>query len=908
MKKTIKKTLSAILALSLSMAMFASAQVSAHSNAAALISKVGETVDIDFNYTTDTTITRNHEFAAGITASHVSDTHKVYADNQYLQMGDAGTDSRLTITDNNWQTSNLTKDRYFTEFKFKLNELSPVKFLFVAELCDKFDKLNTLLPNTTPTSPGVRTSVILSGSNYYIKAGDTNITKVAIKEGMWYNVKLDINMINRTYDIYVDGVLGAAGIAFTGGDTNLDGKSYFDYLKANDIEFPNKFNRIFQYRDNNTSDYAVDICFDDIRVYKEPTGVITYGGDDFSNYKTDVVYDASKVNPSFAGLAAWNVAERQCNFTIDADKGYAISGTGATAGKTINGMFLRINNTEPFYKEKSIVTEFKITPQADSLGTIQFLDKASNTYGVTLAMNGNKFTATDANGNTELGSFVKGETYKIKVCMDANRIAAKTGKAGICDIYINDKHVLSNAPIKYGSGESITGFGDIKINFKDSNQAYFDDFRVYSDEKEEVLSRLAADMKAAYPSGVIEVDVNTLPKTYALAGRHTYNIDWSLSGKTIDNGVNHANTTALAKIYYPGEENYYITGEFDYYKPDFSVNSPVDFEINAVTFEDASGNKVYGPTDGGKLTGVTIKRHVDKEADLYVAVYNGTRFSNVECFDNVTDGDIDLNLSVDKNSMVKFFVWTNDDKLTPLASPFEVQKESRKLFILSDAIYDEEPPASLASTGIGYALKSFYKQDNLEIVNLAITEQPTMKRFVKSGLFAEALEQIQQGDYVLLSYCHNDSKWPAEPMYAEPLDADGVAPYDMGSYEYYFEQYVAAIRSKGGIPVIATSIPRWQFKNDVPTSSHGNYYTAEIAVANYLNVPLLDVYAEAISDLADLKAEDSKKYYVEPVDTNGDGNIDATHLSAEGAEWVAGIIVELADKLNLPFSAYKTAK
>lgn len=951
MKRTSKTLLCLALAVSLVMTLFVvPVSVSAHPSSGTLVSQVGDSFNLDFNFDSGKAYRYeewlDEERGIKLTHSLPDLSNKVEQANQYLEMGvkEAGTRSRYTIQDNNWQDYDLTKDRYFTEFKFKLNALTPINTLFRAELCSAFDSINW-----AASSPYVWAGVVQSGTKYYIKAGDTTISSVALQTGVWYNIKLDINVKDKKFDFYLDGALRAKDKAFTGNgsrfnkqtgaqfnastDSEEDMLYYWDYLEYAGIEFPNKFNRLFYYQDDNN---APDICFDDIRVYKEPTGVITYGADDFSNYSADVKYDGSTIYPSFAGFALRLDAHRQSNFTIDHTNGYVISGTGMTKGTASNdGMQMRFN-LDRTYREKCISTEFNITPQTATVGTQSFYDYGASQYGLNVILQNNKFyvesakigdiTASNFTTKKEVGTFEIGKTYKIKAVIDLNRTFTQTVTdrdnlvrtlTGICDVYINDKLVANNVGLRYvpgtGGDAPVEHLGNVLLRTNSGCQAYFDDFRVYSDEKEEVLSRLVVDMQKAYANGMISSDTINLPSSYTLTDRNTYKIDWTSSRAVVNTATGAVdrtkggNTTLTAKIYYEGEEDYNLTHRFDMYVvPDLGKDiTPVDYEINSVTFADANSAVVYGPTDGGKLTGVTVKKNADTAADLFAVVYDGGQLTDCDIVKNFADGEIPLDVNVSKGSDVQFFVWSNDGTIKPLASPFAVQKESRKLFILADSIYDETPPDTQPSTGVGLALKSYYNQDNLEIVNLAECGH-TLKIFAQSGRLGAALEQMQRGDYVLISFCHNDQKWSAQPESAEPLDADGVPSYDIGSYEYYLEEYVKAIRLKGAIPVIATSIPRWEFDGDTPTSTHGNYYNAARNVADYMNVPLLNVYAEAFADMTALGAEASKAYYVEPVDTNGDGVIDKTHMTEAGANWVSEIIVKLADELKLPFSAYKS--
>ena len=328
--------------------------------------------------------------------------------------------------------------------------------------------------------------------------------------------------------------------------------------------------------------------------------------------------------------------------------------------------------------------------------------------------------------------------------------------------------------------------------------------------------------------------------------------------------------------------------------------TPVDYQIDGITFEDADGNVAYSPANSGKLKSVRFKNNTGsaQKVNLIAAVYENDTLNTCKIAENVQDGSINFDLTLSASAQgaeVKFYVWSGDGKLTPLDTTKSVDESGRKLVILADQIYDETPPTNQYSTGLGLALKDFFNQISLPIVNLA--QSGTSYEIFGENLFGDALAQISEGDYVLLSFCHTDAKYTG-------LDSDGVAPFEIGSYEYFMEKYVEAIRLKGGIPIIATAIPRHTFGGGMPTSTHGGYYTAAIKVAKYLDVPLMDVYSKTFDDLKTLGAVETRKYYVNPVGANTAIGTDYTHLSEEGADWVSKIIVELAEELKLPFAKY----
>ncbi len=421
---------------------------------------------------------------------------------------------------------------------------------------------------------------------------------------------------------------------------------------------------------------------------------------------------------------------------------------------------------------------------------------------------------------------------------------------------------------------------------------------------EKIIADIVKEFKAACPENKISGNNITLP---GLPAEYSgYKLKWKSTNSRIDtatgvvaNGTKSDATLTVTASDGNGDEAtalFNLSLFVDY----TSGITPVDYQIDGITFEDTAGNTVYSPTNSGKLKSVLFRNNTNstQNVSLIAAVYENDILKTCKIAKNVKDGKIDFELSLSASAQdaeVKFYVWSGDGLLSPLGDAKIVEEAGRKLFILADQIYDESPPATQYSTGVGFALKDFFNQSSLPIVNLADSGL-SYKTFGET-LFAIALEQIDKGDYVLLSFCHTDVKYTG-------LDSDGAAPFEIGSYEYFIEKYVETIRLKGGVPIIATSIPRHIFKNDVPTSNHGGHYTAALKVAELLDVPLMDVYSKTFADLKTLGSVATIKYYVNPVGENTTIGSDFTHLSAEGADWVSEIIVELAAELKLPFAKY----
>jgi lysophospholipase L1-like esterase len=118
------------------------------------------------------------------------------------------------------------------------------------------------------------------------------------------------------------------------------------------------------------------------------------------------------------------------------------------------------------------------------------------------------------------------------------------------------------------------------------------------------------------------------------------------------------------------------------------------------------------------------------------------------------------------------------------------------------------------------------------------------KSFYDEGLWSAVISQVKTGDYVFIQFAHNDEKTDTA-YHTDPWT----------SYTDYLTRYVTDTRARGGIPVFFTPICRRYFGSDGkitatgqhnvgPGDSLGNYPMAMRALAQQLNIPLIDLTAK----------------------------------------------------------------
>jgi len=194
------------------------------------------------------------------------------------------------------------------------------------------------------------------------------------------------------------------------------------------------------------------------------------------------------------------------------------------------------------------------------------------------------------------------------------------------------------------------------------------------------------------------------------------------------------------------------------------------------------------------------------------------------------------------------------------------------------------------------AMPQFVKKD--VIIHNAAISGISSKSFRDEGAWQKVIDQVKPGDYVFIQFGHNDEK----PDSASHTDA-------RTSFRHNLINYVSETQSKGGNPVLFTSLVRRKFDaNGKLVDTHGDYVTVVRELAAELKVPLVDLN-KLMGDLVQqMGMEESKKIYlyIEPglFTKLPEGKKDDTHLCEFGATKVAQLAVKEVKRLKLPLGSY----
>ncbi|MBU2224201.1 MAG: rhamnogalacturonan acetylesterase [Gammaproteobacteria bacterium] len=219
-----------------------------------------------------------------------------------------------------------------------------------------------------------------------------------------------------------------------------------------------------------------------------------------------------------------------------------------------------------------------------------------------------------------------------------------------------------------------------------------------------------------------------------------------------------------------------------------------------------------------------------------------------------------------------------------------------RLHLVGDSTMADKVNLSYPERGWGQLLPEFMQQQ-LSIINHAANGRSTL-RFLNEGRWQLLLTELKAGDYVLIQFGHNDQKKDDPGRYAA---ADSTFPT-------LLSRFIAEIRAKEAIPMLATPICRRSFNAQGQLENNLNEYAeATRNVASREKVTLFDLNAQSCADLSRFGLAASQAYFIQVpaglYQQFPDGKIDNTHLNTQGASWIAQLFVRDLKKQQHPLAA-----
>ncbi len=212
-----------------------------------------------------------------------------------------------------------------------------------------------------------------------------------------------------------------------------------------------------------------------------------------------------------------------------------------------------------------------------------------------------------------------------------------------------------------------------------------------------------------------------------------------------------------------------------------------------------------------------------------------------------------------------------------------------------------------ATLGWGDHVASYFDTSRVNVANRAIAGRSS-RTYMEQGAWERVLAEMKAGDYVLIQMGHNDGGAVDGPKARGSLKGLGEETKDVTlpdgrvetvhTYGWYIRKYIADTRARQATPILLTLTIRniWSQGGDGKEQIERDMgYDAELReLADQEHVALVDVARVEADRLEALGPEKTALLFP----------IDHTHTSAEGAELVAGCVVEALREAHVPLDGY----
>ena len=241
--------------------------------------------------------------------------------------------------------------------------------------------------------------------------------------------------------------------------------------------------------------------------------------------------------------------------------------------------------------------------------------------------------------------------------------------------------------------------------------------------------------------------------------------------------------------------------------------------------------------------------------------------------------------------------------LTAFAFP---QKKKIKIFIAGDSTAANKEVKAFPETGWGMPFAYFF--DSTVTVDNRAKNGRSTRTFISEGLWQKLIDDVHDGDYVLIQFGHNDEVPSKIGSYTPPDD-----------YKANLSRFVGETRNRKANPVLLTPVSRRQFDSTGRIKeTHEIYSNLVRDVAKQYHVPLIDMDEQSKVLLQKFGAENSKLLFMqlEPGEHPNypEGRNDNTHFNELGARKIAQLVLsgikelhlELAERIRPPLEAKKS--
>ncbi len=200
--------------------------------------------------------------------------------------------------------------------------------------------------------------------------------------------------------------------------------------------------------------------------------------------------------------------------------------------------------------------------------------------------------------------------------------------------------------------------------------------------------------------------------------------------------------------------------------------------------------------------------------------------------------------------------------------------------------------------GWGELIGNYFDSTKINVMNRAMAGRST-RTFIKEGRWDSVISKIQKGDYLIMQFGHNEGSKPdtTKAGYRGVLPGIGEETKDLvwpdgkpetvHTYGFYLRKFVREAKAKGAIVLIASMIPRNEWKDGKVIRASKDYGKWASEVAQQEGAFFIDLNEITATKYDALGPEKVKTLFP----------FEHTHTNVEGATINAESVVEGLKKL-----------
>jgi lysophospholipase L1-like esterase len=221
---------------------------------------------------------------------------------------------------------------------------------------------------------------------------------------------------------------------------------------------------------------------------------------------------------------------------------------------------------------------------------------------------------------------------------------------------------------------------------------------------------------------------------------------------------------------------------------------------------------------------------------------------------------------------------------------FILTQKKITVYLIGDSTMSDKEVKAYPETGWGMPFHYFF--DSTVTVDNRAKNGRSTRTFIEEGRWKSVAENLQEGDYVLIQFGHNDEV-PTKKSYTTEDE-----------FKANLAKFINESGNKKAIPVLITPVARRKFDSAGKiVETHAVYTQLVKDVASQYHVPLIDLDKKSQELLQQLGSEASKYFYnyLSPGENPHypKGNNDDTHFNELGARKMAEIVLQEIKNLHL---------